>query len=113
LSVGAAGIICQRESHVCITQDGWRLHISHAFDPTAEAADTPRPQHPVLLVPGLASSGEHTFDLLPDYSLVNALVARGYDVWVPDLRGERCCSSCSSCWYLVDIWAAAAAAWQA
>jgi alpha-beta hydrolase superfamily lysophospholipase len=95
LSVGEAGIICQRESHACITQDGWRLHISHVFDPTAEAADTPRPQHPVLMVPGLASSGEHTFDLLPDYSLVNALVARGYDVWVPDLRGKLCCSSCS------------------
>lgn len=97
LSVGEAGDICQRESHVCITQDGWRLHISHVFDPTAEAADTPRPQHPVLLVPGLASSGEHTFDLLPDYSLVNALVARGYDVWVADLRGEASThSSCNS-----------------
>lgn len=106
LSVGEAGDICQRESHVCITQDGWRLHISHVFDPTAEAADTPRPQHPVLLVPGLASSGEHTFDLLPDYSLVNALVARGYDVWVADLRGnghsQKPCLFDRSTWWTVD-----------
>lgn len=83
-----AGILCQRDFHVCTTQDGWRLHITHVFDPTAEAADGQRPQHPVLLVPGLASSGEHTFDLVPEYSLVNALVAHGYDVWVADLRGK-------------------------
>jgi alpha-beta hydrolase superfamily lysophospholipase len=70
----------------------------HVYDPAAEActssrsnsssgAGSRRPQHPVLLIPGLASSGEHTFDLLPEYSLVNALVARGYDVWMADLRG--------------------------
>lgn len=69
----------------------------HVYDPVAEAstssrvdsssAGSRRPQHPVLMIPGLASSAEHTFDLLPDYSLVNALVARGYDVWLADLRG--------------------------
>lgn len=92
---------CLREPHQCLTADGWKLHIMHVFDPTAEPASTSgrsdsnsssggssrRPQHPVLLIPGLASSGEHTFDLLPEHSLVNALVARGYDVWMADLRG--------------------------
>lgn len=82
---------CQREPHQCVTSDGWKLHIMHMFDATAEASssDSRRPQHPVLMVPGLASSGEHTFDLLPEYSLANALVARGYDVWMADLRGAH------------------------
>lgn len=99
---------CLRESHTCVTDDGWRLHIMHVYDPAsasvsaaasadaaADATSTSgrldsssrRPLYPVLMVPGLASSGEHTFDLLPDHSLVNALVARGYDVWMADLRG--------------------------
>jgi alpha-beta hydrolase superfamily lysophospholipase len=43
----------------------------------------------VLLIPGLASSAEHTFDLMPEFSLVNALVAKGYDVWMADLRGAH------------------------
>jgi len=82
---------CQRDSHQCLTSDGWKLHIMHVYDATAEASSSGsrRPQHPVLMVPGLASSGEHTFDLLPDYSLANALVARGYDVWMADLRGAH------------------------
>lgn len=91
LSRQEAGSFCQRDSHACITNDGWRLHIQHVYDPLAEAssgyADTVR-QHPVLLVPGLASSAEHTFDLLPECSLVELLVSRGHDVWLADLRGE-------------------------
>lgn len=54
----------------------------------------------MLMIPGLASSAEHTFDLLPDYSLVNALVAKGYDVWLADLRGgcrKAVISTCHAC----------------
>jgi hypothetical protein len=88
----------QRDAHHCLTSDGWKLHIMHVYDATTEAStsgrqdsssDSRKPQHPVLMIPGLASSGKHTFDLLPEYSLVNALVAKGYDVWVADLRGGR------------------------
>jgi hypothetical protein len=86
----------QQEAHHCLTSDGWKLHIMHVYDATAEAStsgrqysssDSRKPHHPVLMIPGLASSGKHTFDLLPQHSLVNALVAKGYDVWVADLRG--------------------------
>lgn len=81
--------VCQRERHQCVTSDGWHLHILHVHDPAAQAScSRKRPQHPVLMLPGLASSGEHTFDLLPETSLVESLAARGYDVWVADLRGE-------------------------
>jgi hypothetical protein len=90
--------LCQREPHQCLTADGWKLHLMHVYDPSAEAStsgrhdsssDSRRPQHPVLMIPGLASSAEHTFDLMPEYSLVNALVAKGYDVWMADLRGAH------------------------
>lgn len=94
--IASLSAFVQREPHQCLTADGWKLHIMHVFDPTAEASTTcsscgfssgSRRQHPVLLIPGLASSAEHTFDLLPEYSLANALVANGYDVWMADLRG--------------------------
>eukprot|EP00879_Flechtneria_rotunda_P009761 GHRR01010211.1.p1 GENE.GHRR01010211.1~~GHRR01010211.1.p1 ORF type:complete len:394 (+),score=117.32 GHRR01010211.1:692-1873(+) len=97
---------CQRDEHSVMTSDGWRLHITHVYDPTVDSSVTSRPQHPVLMIPGLASSAEHTFDLLPDFSLVSVLVSRGYDVWMADLRGngrsQRPKMFDRSTWWTVD-----------
>ena len=52
------------------------------------AAPLPARRCPVVLVPGLGSSGAYTFDLSPVVSLADYLAARGWDVWVVELRGE-------------------------
>jgi pimeloyl-ACP methyl ester carboxylesterase len=51
----------------------------------------PKRSHPILMVPGLASAGEPTYDLPPQKnhaSLAEALARRGWDVWIADLRGN-------------------------
>ena len=90
---GGQAMFFQRDAHTCFTADGWRLHLTRVHDPETCSSR----QYPVVMVPGLASSGEHTFDLLPDYSLANALVALGYDVWVVDLRGACSLSPLGPC----------------
>jgi poly(3-hydroxyalkanoate) synthetase len=44
--------------------------------------------HPVILCPGLGSSGAYTFDLSPNVSLADYLASNGWDVWTVELRGE-------------------------
>jgi hypothetical protein len=46
--------------------------------------------HPVILCPGLGSSGAYSFDLSPNVSLADYLASRGWDVWTCELRGGRC-----------------------
>ncbi|KAI8469074.1 MAG: Alpha/Beta hydrolase protein [Monoraphidium minutum] len=74
-----------RSSRSAVTPDGWRLHL-HRVAPADPGA--PRRACPVVLCPGLASGGLESYDLDPDTSLAAHLAARGYDVWVPDLRGN-------------------------
>jgi hypothetical protein len=49
----------------------------------------PSHHHPVILCPGLGSSGAYSFDLSPNVSLADYLAGRGWDVWTCELRGER------------------------
>ena len=77
----------ERADYSCVTGDGVRLHLVRG---TCAAAAAARPRaHPVILIPGLASSAEATWDVLPQVSLFNHLVLQGYDVWLLDLRGGR------------------------
>lgn len=69
-----------------------------AAEPTAADPQTPPPpplpptrRHPILMVPGLASAAEASFDLAPTQgapSLAEDLARRGWDVWIADLRGN-------------------------
>ncbi|KAG2491163.1 hypothetical protein HYH03_010376 [Edaphochlamys debaryana] len=43
---------------------------------------------PVLLIPGLGSSGVYTFDLSPVVSFADYLASWGWDVWTAELRGN-------------------------
>ncbi len=95
--------------HSCKTPDGWRLHLVRtraAQAPPSEAAAAgtgagargdgggsggapllPHRHYPVVLCPGLGSSGAYTFDLSPVVSLADYLATRGWDVWTVELRG--------------------------
>jgi pimeloyl-ACP methyl ester carboxylesterase len=70
------------EVHFAPTQDGWRIAVVR-YRPRA----TPRRHLPVLLVHGLASN-RYGLDLLPERSLAVWLAARGWDVWLVELRGR-------------------------
>ncbi len=69
------------ETHYAITDDGWRLAI-HRYRPKGTKQPTS-----VILCHGL-SSNHYTFDLPHGPSLAEWLSDRGWDVWVPDLRGS-------------------------
>ena len=81
------GVDIRKEEHTAVTSDGWTLHIVHTTDAGAPAPPKPR-RHPVLLCPGLASSGVGTFDLMPEVSIADYLAAKGWDVWCACLRGN-------------------------
>ena len=63
------------------TADGWRLSLRR-FEP--EVVDPSRA--PVVLCHGL-NCNDHFWDLREKVSLARYLAGRGYDVWVPALRG--------------------------
>ena len=71
------------ESVDVTTADGWRLAL-HRY---RRAAATPVRRHPALLVPGLGAN-RVSFDLAADLSLARRLAGRGYEVFVPELRGH-------------------------
>ncbi|GBF90704.1 alpha beta hydrolase [Raphidocelis subcapitata] len=76
----------KKRSYAVRAADGVRLHATRARCAAAAAA---RPRgHPVLLIPGLASSSEATWDITPELSLVDHLARQGFDVWAVDLRGN-------------------------
>jgi len=68
-------------SHTVTTDDDWTLHLRRY------TTDRPEPGRlPVVLCHGLSYNGTF-WDLRADVSLAQYLAARGYDVWVPSLRG--------------------------
>lgn len=77
--------ICKKE-YTTVASDGWTLHIVHTID--RGVPPERRRKHPVLLCPGLASSGVGTFDLMPHVSFVDYLASHGWDVWCVCLRGN-------------------------
>ncbi|WP_158633605.1 alpha/beta hydrolase [Tautonia sociabilis] len=65
------------------TADGWTL-VAHRYRPV----NGPRPGTlPVLLCHGLSYNSQF-WDISPEVSLARFLAARGWDVWVADLRGS-------------------------
>ncbi|WIA16477.1 hypothetical protein OEZ85_013159 [Tetradesmus obliquus] len=76
----------KKTAHKTLSTDGWTLHLVHCTDTSLEPGQ--RKRHPILMCPGLASSGPGTFDLLPHVSLTDFLAAAGWDVWVIDIRGN-------------------------
>jgi len=73
-----------KTNYKCPTSDGWRLHLVR----TKQLVPSATRFHPVILCPGLGSSGAYTFDLSPNVSLADYLASNGWDVWTVELRGE-------------------------
>ncbi|MFZ5480492.1 MAG: alpha/beta hydrolase [Myxococcota bacterium] len=59
------------------TSDGWEAEVRHY----------PGEGPPVLLVHGMGAN-HYNWDYRPEVSLAHALQARGWDVWIPALRGD-------------------------
>ncbi|KAF6250301.1 hypothetical protein COO60DRAFT_1647406 [Scenedesmus sp. NREL 46B-D3] len=76
----------KKTAHKTLSTDGWALHLVHCRDSSLPPSQ--RQRHPLLMCPGLASSGPGTFDVLPHASLTDFLAAAGWDVWVVDIRGN-------------------------
>jgi hypothetical protein len=96
--------ISERLKHVktryyCVTEDSWKLHVIRTIQPSKLGSHL----HPVILCPGLGSSGAYSFDLSPSVSLADYLATHGWDVWTVELRGaafgrhyvHTLCTSCS------------------
>jgi hypothetical protein len=73
-----------KTNYKCPTSDGWMLHIVR----TKQLGQISTRVHPVVLCPGLGSSGAYSFDLSPDISLADYLASKGWDVWTVELRGR-------------------------
>jgi pimeloyl-ACP methyl ester carboxylesterase len=73
------------EIHFAAASDGWRLAVTR-YRPVAANGEPPHGE-PVLLVHGIASN-RYNLDLTDDLSLARFLAARGYDVWLLELRGR-------------------------
>ena len=69
------------ERHVARTDDGWNLALYRY------RAATPSHPHPVVMGHGLCGS-HYIFDVHDQCSMARALAARGFDVWLVDLRGR-------------------------
>ncbi len=68
------------------TADGWQLSLFR-LPPAATARDLPHFGVPVLLVHGTAIN-RYNF-MLPGSNLAQYLSQSGFDVWLPELRGDR------------------------
>jgi len=73
-----------KTNYKCPTSDGWMLHLIR----TKQLGQISTRVHPVILCPGLGSSGAYSFDLSPDISLADYLASKGWDVWTVELRGN-------------------------
>ena len=69
------------ETHRVHTSDGWELDLRHV-KPTAK----PLPAPPVIVVHGIVTNGRNC-DVDESHSLARELAKRGFDVWIPSLRG--------------------------
>lgn len=69
------------EAHRVVTDDGWSIDLRHVA-PSAPRV-SPRP---VVLLHGVVTNGRNC-DLDERHSLARFLASRGFDVWVPSLRG--------------------------
>jgi pimeloyl-ACP methyl ester carboxylesterase len=78
----------EKTVHNVVTSDGVTLVLVRALCPAARSGSATRREHPILMIPGLASAADTTFDLTPEYSLFDHLAREGYDVWRADLRGN-------------------------
>jgi pimeloyl-ACP methyl ester carboxylesterase len=76
-----AGDTTQDETHYIRAQDGWRLAV-HRYRPERDPTGLP-----VILCHGL-SANRYCFDLQGAPGLARYLRNRGWDVWVPELRGS-------------------------
>jgi pimeloyl-ACP methyl ester carboxylesterase len=72
------------EIHFAATADDWRVALVR-YRPISEGG--PAHGEPVLLVHGIAAN-RYNFDLTDDLSLARFLAARGWDVWLVELRGR-------------------------
>lgn len=70
------------ERHFVTTDDGWQIALSR-IRPTASG---PAQGEPIICCPGVACNGR-LFDFQEGLSLARHLAARGFDVWLLDLRG--------------------------
>ncbi|KAJ9526594.1 hypothetical protein QJQ45_017647 [Haematococcus lacustris] len=75
---------CIKTTATVGTDDGWKLWLVRTQARTQQAQRT----YPVMLVPGLGSSGAYTFDLSPQVSFAEYLALQGWDVWTVELRGN-------------------------
>jgi hypothetical protein len=57
----------KKTAHTTLSTDGWTLHLVHCYDTSLQPGQ--RKAHPILMCPGLASSGPGTFDLLPNVGI--------------------------------------------
>lgn len=69
------------QTHQVVTADGWTLDLRRV-----PATGGPTRARPVVLMHGIVTNGRN-WDLEAEHSLVRYLSARGFDVWVPSLRG--------------------------
>ncbi|GLI59312.1 hypothetical protein VaNZ11_001166 [Volvox africanus] len=77
-------------SEICGDASSPASSASAGCDVTASTNSVPPRQrrYPVILCPGLGSSGAYTFDLSPVVSLADYLASKGWDVWTVELRGN-------------------------
>src|SRR5690348_4227676 len=73
------------ERHVARTDDGWDLGLYRYRARNGRGTAKP---FPVVMSHGMAGS-RLIFDLHPEYSLARFLAARGFDVFLVDLRGRN------------------------
>jgi hypothetical protein len=75
----------KKTAHTTLSTDGWTLHLVHCTDTSLHPGQ--RKTHPILMCPGLASSGPGTFDLLSHVSTVGCLLvgSLGFRVWPAEL----------------------------
>lgn len=69
------------ESHRVTTSDGWVLDVKRIAAAPGGAGGLP-----VVVLHGIVTNGRNC-DLDADHSLARTLAARGFNVWVPSLRG--------------------------